>query len=99
MGVFVIQVVGGQEDRAAALISKIAQGAVEDCFVPMREVTHRKSGQWRRTLEKLFPGYVFVQTAHRNKSARPSGACPHLPACSHLQAIRVCPLPPMRSPD
>ena len=54
--------VGGQEDRAAALIAKIAQGAVEDCFVPMREVTHRKSGQWRRTLEKLFPGYVFVQT-------------------------------------
>ncbi len=62
MGVFVVQVVGGQEGRAAALIAKVAQGAVEDCFVPMREVTHRKSGQWRRTLEKLFPGYVFVQT-------------------------------------
>ena len=61
-GCFVVQVVGGQEDRAATLIAKIAQGAVEDCFVPMREVTHRKSGQWRRTLEKLFPGYVFVQT-------------------------------------
>ena len=62
MGVFVVQVVGGQEGGAAALIAKVAQGAVEDCFVPMREVTHRKSGQWRRTLEKLFPGYVFVQT-------------------------------------
>ena len=63
MGVFVVQVISGQEDRAEALIAKIAQGAVEDCFVPKREVMHRKSGQWLRTLEKLFPGYVFVQTS------------------------------------
>lgn len=63
MGVFVVQVIGGQEDRAAALIAKLAQGAVEDCFVPKREVMHRKSGQWHHTLEKLFPGYVFVQTS------------------------------------
>lgn len=63
MGVFVVQVVGGQEDRAAALIAKIAQGAVEDCFVPKREIMHRKSGQWHRILEKLYPGYVFVQTS------------------------------------
>lgn len=63
MGVFVVQAIGGQEDRAAALIAKLAQGAVEDCFVPKREVMHRKSGQWHHTLEKLFPGYVFVQTS------------------------------------
>lgn len=62
MGVFVVQVISGQEDKAAALIAKIAQGALEDCFVPKREAAHRKSGQWHRTLEKLFPGYVFVQT-------------------------------------
>lgn len=63
MGVFVVQVVGGQEDKAAALIAKLARGAAEDCFVPKREVMHRKSGQWHRTLEKLFPGYVFVRTS------------------------------------
>ena len=62
MGVFVVQVISSQEDRAAALIAKIAQGAVEDCFAPKREVMHRKSGQWHRILEKLFPGYVFVRT-------------------------------------
>lgn len=62
MGVFVVQVNSGQEDRAAALIGEIAQGAVDDCFVPKREVMHRKSSQWHRILEKLFPGYVFVQT-------------------------------------
>lgn len=62
MGVFVVQVVGGQEDRAAELISKLAQEVVEDCFIPKREVMHRQSGQWHRKIEKLFPGYVFVQT-------------------------------------
>lgn len=63
MGIFVVQVIGGQEDRAAALIAKLAQGAVEDCFVPKREIMHRKSGKWHRILEKLFPGYVFVRTS------------------------------------
>lgn len=62
MGVFVVQVVGGQEDKAAELISKLAQEVVEDCFIPKREVMRRQSGQWRRKIEKLFPGYVFVQT-------------------------------------
>lgn len=76
MGVFVVQVVGGQEDRAAALIAKIAQGAVEDCFVPMREVTHRKSGQWHRILEKLFPGYVFVRTSAPKRAREVLGRVP-----------------------
>ena len=63
MGVFVVQVISSQEDRAAALIARLAQGAVDDCLVPKREVMHRKSGQWHRILEKLFPGYVFVRTS------------------------------------
>ena len=81
MGVFVVQVIGGQEDRAAALIAKIAQGAVEDCFVPKREVTHRKSGQWLRTLEKLFPGYVFVQTSVPEQVREVLG---HVPAFTRM---------------
>lgn len=62
MGVFVVQVVGGQEDKAARLIARMERGVVEDCFIPKREVMHRQSGQWKRTFEKLFPGYVFVKT-------------------------------------
>ena len=89
MGVFVVQVIGGQEDRAAALIAKLAQGAVDDCFVPKREVMHRKSGQWHRILEKLFPGYVFVQTSTPEQVREVLG---RLPACSHSQAMCVLPL-------
>lgn len=76
MGVFVVQVISGQEDRAAALIAKLAQGAVEDCFVPKREVAHRKSGQWHRILEKLFPGYVFVRTSAPKRAREVLGGVP-----------------------
>lgn len=76
MGVFVVQVISGQEDRAAALIAKLAQGAVEDCFVPKREVAHRKPGQWHRILEKLFPGYVFVRTSASKRAREVLGRVP-----------------------
>ena len=62
MGIYVVQVAGGQEARAAEMITRRAQGAVEDCFIPKREVMRRQAGQWHSKLEKLFPGYVFVQT-------------------------------------
>lgn len=62
MGIYVVQVAGGQEARAAEMIARHARGAVEDCFTPKREVMRRQSGQWHAKLEKLFPGYVFVQT-------------------------------------
>lgn len=62
MGIYVVQVAGGQEACAAEMIARHAQGAVEDCFIPKWEVMRRQSGQWHRKLEKLFPGYVFVQT-------------------------------------
>lgn len=98
MGVFVVQVISSQEDRAAALIARLAQGAVDDCLVPKREVMHRKSGQWHRILEKLFPDYVFVQTSASNGFARCAAACPHSAARSHLQAIHACLSPPMKLP-
>ena len=62
VGIYVVQVAGGKEARAAEMIERHAQGAVEDCFIPKREVMRRQSGQWHDKLEKLFPGYVFVQT-------------------------------------
>lgn len=62
MGVYTIQVVGGQETRAVELITRVACDAVRECFVPRREVMNRTGGAWHKRCEKLFPGYVFVQT-------------------------------------
>lgn len=63
VGIYVVQVVGGQEAKAVEMIISLARESVEDCFIPRREVMHRQEGQWQRRLEKLFPAYVFVKTA------------------------------------
>ena len=41
MGVYVIQVVGGQERRAAELVRKMLGDELQDCFAPAREVKKR----------------------------------------------------------
>ena len=63
---YVIQTVGGQEQAVRALIERQLSGArsdlVEQCFIPMRERTIKRGGEWKLVQEKLFPGYVFVVT-------------------------------------
>ena len=75
MGVFVVQVVGGQEDRAAALIAKIAQGAVEDCFVPKREVMHRKSWPVAPQIGKAVSRLRVCADEHTRAGSRGARAC------------------------
>lgn len=62
MGLYVVQVVGGQERHAADLIRKVAGASVEDSFVPELEVMKKVHGEWVYKREKLFTGYVFVKT-------------------------------------
>ena len=51
MGIFVLQVTGGQERHAAELVRKMLGDKVKDCFAPMRELKKRKAGQWRTVRE------------------------------------------------
>lgn len=76
MCVYVVQVAAGQEVRAANLIAGVAKGAVEECFIPKREVMCRKEGRWCRKLEKLFPGYVFVRTCNLDETLEALRAAP-----------------------
>ena len=62
MGMYVVQVVGGQESHAASLVSKLAADVVDECFVPRFELMKRKGGAWVRSHERLFPGYLFMVT-------------------------------------
>lgn len=62
VGLYVVQVVGGQERHVADLIQKICGDSVEDSFVPELEVMKKIHGEWVCKREKLFTGYVFVQT-------------------------------------
>ena len=62
MALYVIQVIGGKEQRVCDLINCQSKGMINDCYVPRREVMRRVEGEWITTRETLFPGYLFVET-------------------------------------
>lgn len=62
MGLYVIQVAGGREMTAVDMVNRVAQDVCTECFAPRVEVMRKKRGVWVRLKERLFPGYVFVET-------------------------------------
>lgn len=61
--VYVVQVVGGREERMRRAIARRLGTLAEDCFVPECELGKKVHGTWKPVRSLLFPGYVFVQTA------------------------------------
>lgn len=60
---YVVQVLGGQEKATLELVERfVADDAYGEVFIPQREVMRHRSGEWVKTLEILFPGYLFVVT-------------------------------------
>lgn len=62
MGVYVLQVPGGQERHAEELTQRLPKDVISSCFIPVREVKKRRGGEWKTERELLFPGYLFVET-------------------------------------
>lgn len=58
---YVIQTLGGQEEKTADMIRKmITPDFFEECFVPKRERLKKFQGTWNKVEEILFHGYAFV---------------------------------------
>ena len=58
---YVIQTLGGQEERTADMIRKtVVPDLIEECFVPKRERLKKFRGSWNKVEEVLFYGYAFV---------------------------------------
>ena len=94
MAMYVIQVAGGRETHVRSLINKLLSDCVSDCFVPLREVLRREDGAWTTVRERLFPGYLFVETDDVNKVME---RLARVPAFTRLLGIgdeRVIPLSP-----
>ncbi|MEG1425989.1 MAG: antiterminator LoaP [Raoultibacter sp.] len=61
---YVVQVVGGQERPTRALCERIlAPNSYQRCYLPLCEKMKKCQGQWRKTQEILFPGYLFFETS------------------------------------
>ena len=58
---YVIQTLGGQEEKTAEMIRNIVKSDfIEECFIPKRERLKKFQGSWNKVEEILFHGYVFV---------------------------------------
>lgn len=58
---YVIQTLGGQEEKTADMIRKmVSPDYLEECFVPKRERLKKFHGRWNKVEEVLFQGYAFV---------------------------------------
>lgn len=61
--IYVVQVMGGREERVRTLMLRLLPEVVEECFTPSFESKRKVRGEWRTVTGLLFPGYVFVLTA------------------------------------
>ncbi len=60
---YVIQTLGGEEERTADMIRKcIPSYYIEECFVPKRERMKKYHGIWNKVEEIMFPAYIFMVT-------------------------------------
>lgn len=60
---YVIQVAPGKETDAELYIAeRVAEELYSSCFHPVRHVKKKFRGEWRDKLEKLMPGYVFIDS-------------------------------------
>lgn len=60
---YVIQVMGGQEEKTAGMIrARVPAAAMGECFIPKKERVKKFKGSWKQVEEILFPGYVFAET-------------------------------------
>ena len=60
---YVIQVIGRQEDKVVDQIrKKISEDIAIDVFVPKRKQLKKYEGKWHEITERIFPGYVFVES-------------------------------------
>ena len=95
---YVIQTVGGQEQAVRALIERHlsgeGDGQVEQCFIPMRERTVKRGGEWKLVQEKLFPGYVFVVTEDARKLLQNLKTLPRFTRLLGTGASEFVPLQP-----
>ena len=62
MRIYAIQVASGQEAKVEELIRRfIDESMIGEIFVPRFESMRRWKGEWHKRMERLTPGYLYVE--------------------------------------
>lgn len=65
---YVVQTMSSQESQVKEFIERTVEfGLVQEVFIPRYEVMKRIKSVWRKRIEVLMPGYVFVVTKNPSK--------------------------------
>jgi len=76
---YVIQVSPNEERKIIQLIKNaIPKELCRECFFPMRNIRRKIRGELMDIREKLFPGYVFVESDNPKKLYEDIKQIPHL---------------------
>jgi transcriptional antiterminator NusG len=83
---FVVQVFSGHENFVMREIKQQAENhrdvsikeMIAEVVVPTEEVVEMRSGKKRRTTQKFFPGYVFVQMVMDDRTWQMIRSIPHV---------------------
>jgi len=77
--IYVLQVLGGKEERTRDLIAKLVNPEIcRECFVPYCEVSQCHHGAWQTSKKIMFPGYLFIETGDVKTLAVELGKVPSL---------------------
>lgn len=76
---YVIQVAPREEQKIVNLIKGgVPKEIYSECFFPMRDIRRKIRGEFMDFREKLFPGYVFVESEKTQELYENLKAIPHL---------------------
>lgn len=65
-----------------------------ESFMPLREETRRRSGQWEKKRRPLFPGYLFIKVPDDKQNWRPINSTYGVSRLVALEAGRPTPVDP-----
>lgn len=91
---YVVQVMGGAEERTRRLVLRTIGDVVDDCFTPSYEAKRAEHGQWRTVRKQLLPGYVFIQTSCPDEAALKLKSVPAFTRLLGSNGERFMPLAP-----
>lgn len=91
---YVVQVMGGAEERTRRLVLRTIGDVVDDCFTPLYEAKRAERGQWRTVRKQLLPGYVFIQTSCPDEAALKLKSVPAFTRLLGSNGERFMPLAP-----
>lgn len=63
--IYTVQTLSGEEHIVSRNMDRLLDaGIITDKYIPLRELPLKSGGEWGKRIERLFPGYLFIETGN-----------------------------------